>query len=553
MNLVQDISNYSSITCNSKEVQVASIFVCIKGTHADGHKYIEQAANAGASLIVISNEFAKAEGVFLDAIKKDYPQVEFMFSDDTRISLAELAAKFFNEPSKHIDVYGVTGTNGKTTVTHLIQEIFDDGRVAERTSSRLRRTNDRSVLKVHEDHEDDENAENGVRLHAHEGCALLGTIGVRYKSSDQYIELGNTTPQSNLIQEELSKVYARNLRKLTMEVSSHALDQKRCHGIEFKYSIVTNLTQDHLDYHHNMEEYLMTKAEIFKQTKHAAILNPDNEYFSRFKEEALKSKLDIWTFAINTAHADLRAVNVKISQTGLEYGLEMSDGLKAKYLAVQNQETDKAKADLDSFLKNSRIKLKLNGTFNIYNSLAAFLLALLEGISLELVFEKAPSLRAVPGRFETITAELKPLCIVDYAHSPDGLENILKGTRDLIRNSNFTRLICVFGCGGDRDITKRPKMGRIAYDLADLVYVTSDNPRSEEPRQIIADILAGIPNLEKIEIVENRADAIKRAVSTALATDVVVIAGKGHEDYQILKDQIIHFDDREHVRKALLI
>jgi UDP-N-acetylmuramoyl-L-alanyl-D-glutamate--2,6-diaminopimelate ligase len=525
MNLVKDISNYSSITCNSKEVQVASIFVCIKGTHADGHKYIEQAANAGASLIVISNEFATAESILLDTVKKDYPQVEFLFSDDTRMSLAELAAKFFNEPSKHIDVYGVTGTNGKTTVTHLIQEIL----------------------------EDDENAENGVRLHAHEGCALLGTIGVRYKSTDQYIELGNTTPQSNLIQEELSKVYARNLRKLAMEVSSHALDQKRCHGIEFKYSIVTNLTQDHLDYHHNMEEYLMAKAEIFKQTKYAAILNPDNEYFSRFKEEALKSKLDIWTFAINTAHADLRAVNVKISQTGLEYGLEMSDELKAKYLIVQNQETDKAKADLDSFLKNSRIKLKLNGTFNIYNSLAAFLLALLEGISLELVFEKAPSLRAVPGRFETITAEAKPLCIVDYAHSPDGLENILKGARDLISNSDFTRLICVFGCGGDRDITKRPKMGRIAYDLADLVYVTSDNPRSEEPRQIIADILAGIPNLEKIEIIENRADAIKRAVSKALATDVVVIAGKGHEDYQILKDKTIHFDDREHVRTALAI
>jgi UDP-N-acetylmuramoyl-L-alanyl-D-glutamate--2,6-diaminopimelate ligase len=461
---------------------------------------------------VISNEFAKAESIFLDTVKKEYPQLEFLFSDDTRMSLAELAAKFFNEPSKHIDVYGVTGTNGKTTVTHLMQEIFDD-----------------------------------------EGCALLGTIGVRYKSADQYIELGNTTPQSNLIQEELSKVYARNLRKLTMEVSSHALDQKRCHGIEFKYSIVTNLTQDHLDYHHNMEEYLMAKAEIFKQTKHAAILNPDNEYFSRFKEEALKSKLDIWTFAINTAHADLRAVNVKISQTGLEYGLEMSDGLKAKYLAVQNQESDKAKADLDSFLKNSQIKLKLNGTFNIYNSLAAFLLALLEGISLEVLFEKALSLKAVPGRFETITADLKPLCIVDYAHSPDGLENILKGARDLISNSDFTRLICVFGCGGDRDITKRPKMGRIAYDLADLVYVTSDNPRSEEPRQIIADILAGIPNLEKIEIIENRADAIKRAVSQAFVTDVVVIAGKGHEDYQILKDKTIHFDDREHVRKALAI
>jgi UDP-N-acetylmuramoyl-L-alanyl-D-glutamate--2,6-diaminopimelate ligase len=512
MNLVKDINNYSNITCNSKEVQAASIFVCIKGTHADGHKYIEQAANAGASLIVISNEFAKAESIFLYTVKKDYPQVEFLLSDDTRVSLAELAAKFFNEPSKHIDVYGVTGTNGKTTVTHLIQEIFDD-----------------------------------------KGCALLGTIGVRYKSSDKYIELGNTTPQSNLIQEELSKVYAKNLRKLTMEVSSHALDQKRCHGIEFKRSIVTNLTQDHLDYHHNMEEYLMAKAEIFKQTKYSAILNPDNEYFSRFQEEALKSKLDIWTFAINTIDPDLRAINVKISQAGLEYSLEMSDRLKAKYLTIQNQETDKCKADLDSFLKNSRIKLKLNGTFNIYNSLAAFLLALLEGISLEILLEKAPTLKAVPGRFETITTESKPLCIVDYAHSPDGLENILKGARDLIHNSDFTRLVCVFGCGGDRDITKRPKMGRIAYDLADVVYVTSDNPRSEEPRQIIADILAGIPNLDKIEIIENRADAIKRAVSTALPTDVVVVAGKGHEDYQILKDKTIHFDDREHVRTALAI
>ncbi|MFM7457936.1 MAG: Mur ligase domain-containing protein, partial [bacterium] len=176
MNLVKDIRNYSSITCNSKEVQAASIFVCIKGTHADGHKYIEQAANAGASLIVISNEFAKSESIFLDSVKKNYPQVEFLSSEDTRISLAELAAKFFNEPSKHIDVYGVTGTNGKTTVTHLIQEIFDDGSVADenaengvqlhaheetaaqRAVSRLRRTNDRSVSSIHEDHEDDENA-----------------------------------------------------------------------------------------------------------------------------------------------------------------------------------------------------------------------------------------------------------------------------------------------------------------------------------------------------------------------------------------------------------
>ena len=512
MNLVKDISNYSNITCNSKEVQTASIFVCIKGTLADGNKYIGQVASAGASLIVVSNEFAKADSVFLDTVKKDYPKVEFLFSDDTRMSLAELSAEFFNEPSKHIDVYGVTGTNGKTTVTHLIQEIFDE-----------------------------------------DGCALLGTIGVRYKSIDKYIELGNTTPQSNLIQEELSKVYARKLKKLTMEVSSHALDQKRCHGIEFKHSIVTNLTQDHLDYHHNMEEYLMAKAEIFKQTKYSAILNPDNEYFSRFQEEALRSKLDIWTFAINANIADLKAVNVKISQIGLEYSLEMSDRLKAKYLAILNQESDKGKADLGSLLKTARIKLQLNGTFNIYNSLAAFLLALLEGVSLEILLEKAPTLRAVPGRFETITAESKPLCIVDYAHSPDGLENILKGARDLIHNSDFTRLICVFGCGGDRDITKRPKMGRIAYDLADLAYVTSDNPRSEEPRQIIADILAGIPNLDKIEIIENRADAIKKAVSAALSTDVVVVAGKGHEDYQILKDKTIHFDDREHVRAALSI
>lgn len=507
MNLAIDLSNYSSITCSSKEVKADSIFVCIKGNTLDGHQYIEQAAKASASLIVISKDFEKTQAALLESLKRSYPKLEIISSLDTRVSLAELAAKFYGEPSKHLDIYGVTGTNGKTTVTHLIQEIFDEA-----------------------------------------GCALLGTIGVRYKSTDKYIELANTTPQSNLIQEELSKAVSLGLEKLTMEVSSHALDQKRCYGIEFKHSIVTNLTQDHLDYHRNMEEYMYAKAEIFKQTKLSAILNPDNEYFHKFKTEALKSNLDIWTFGINSEELDLKAINIKISPTGLQYDLAMSERLKDLYLSNAKAST---KADLERFLNSNHLSLKLNGTFNVYNSLAAFLLAILEGISLEKIYTIAPTLKAVPGRFETLTKESKPVCIVDYAHSPDGLVNILKGARDLIQNSNYERLICVFGCGGDRDITKRPKMGRIAYDLADFIYVTSDNPRSEQPRQIIADILAGIPDLDRVEVIENRADAIKKAVTAASEKDLVVIAGKGHEDYQILKDKTIHFDDREHVRAAL--
>lgn len=514
MNLALDLSNYSSITCNSKEVKEASIFVCIKGNNLDGHQYIEQAANAGASLIVISSDFQKTEPTLLESLKSSHPDLEFMVSVDTRLSLAELSSRFYGEPSKHLDVYAVTGTNGKTTVTHLIQEIFDEP-----------------------------------------GCALLGTIGVRYKSTDKYIELGNTTPQSNLIQEELSKAVNQGLSKLTMEVSSHALDQKRCYGIEFKHSIVTNLTQDHLDYHHNMEEYMYAKAEIFKQTKLSAILNPDNEYFQRFKTEALKSNLDIWTFGINSEELDLKAINIKISPLGLQYHLAMSERLKDFYL--KNAERSGAllnvssRTELTDYLTLNHIELKLNGTFNIYNSLSAFLLAILEGVSLEKIYQTAPNLKAVPGRFETLTKAGKPLCIVDYAHSPDGLVNILNGARDLIKNSAYERLVCVFGCGGDRDITKRPKMGRIAYDLADFIYVTSDNPRSEQPRQIIADILAGIPDLDRVEVIESRADAIKKAVTNANEKDLVVIAGKGHEDYQILKDKTIHFDDREHVRAAL--
>ena len=501
----RDIQDYSGISCDSRKVSDNFIFVCIKGNSSDGHEYIEKAISAGAKLIIIEEQFLNnpEKKERLEKLKSENPEVEFETKEDNRITLGKYASKFYGEPSKEIEIYGVTGTNGKTTITHLIQELFE-----------LTCPNP-----------------------SESKCSLIGTIGIKDHSSDQYQEIGNTTPSSEFIQAELKRILDKKIKAATMEVSSHALDQKRCFGIDFKHAIVSNLSQDHLDYHRTMNEYMLAKAQIFKQVSESAILNLDDEYYQDFRDEAQKEELAIWSFAINNEAADLRAKEIKISEAGISYKLDFSERLK-------NRCTD--------FSEDCEIKFKLNGTFNVYTSLAAILLGVLEGLNLKTISEKSIALNPVAGRFETIYEESKPICIVDYAHSPDGLKNILKGARDLVNNSEkLQNLICIFGCGGDRDITKRPQMGRIAHDLADKIYVTSDNPRSEKPSQIIADILTGIPSMDKCEVIENRATAIASAIKDAKAEDLIVVAGKGHEDYQILGDKTIHFDDREHVRDAL--
>ncbi len=465
-----NIRDYTDVHYDSRKVTPGSIFVAIRGEKFDGSAYIDTAIKNGAKLIVAEKPVAVPETVKLIQVP------------DSRLELAKLSSEFYGNPSSKLKIIGVTGTNGKTTVTHLVQALLTAN--ANKT-------------------------------------ALLGTMGLKLSPDSAYQDMGNTTPQSKEVQKILAELVDKNYQYLTMEVSSHALEQQRVAGIEFHTAIVTNLTQDHLDYHVTMDNYFQAKARIFKQVNGSVILNVDDEYYSRFKS-ATNQKLV--TFGVYN-NADYMAKNIQYTNAGLSYDL------------VKNGQ------ELGS------IKMKLNGQFNVYNSLAAIAVAGLEGMEFPLIQKTLAEIPPVTGRFEVIKTEYSPFCIVDYAHSPDGILNVLKGARELTKGKAC--LICLFGCGGDRDITKRPKMAKIAYELADFVYVTSDNPRSEDPDQIIADILTGMPDLNKVKVIADRRQAIQEAVLNASPNDVLVVAGKGHEDYQILKDRTIHFDDREQVHEAI--
>ncbi len=493
-----DYTKYSDIAYDSRKVIANSIFVAIKGIALDGHEYIEKALQLGAKLIVLDEDEYKQRQSEFDSLFGKY-SADHELSLDTRLKLADIANIFYKEPSKDICIIGVTGTNGKTTITHLIQSLLDD-------------------------------------------CAILGTMGLRKTCDSAYLDQGNTTPQNKEVQKiirdlvdghiseqgsEKNMSSKKPFKYLAMEVSSHALDQFRVACLSFKYAIVTNLTQDHLDYHKTMDHYFKTKAKIFAQTQEYAILNLDDKYFKQFETEALKSKLKVLSVSVQNPDADFFAADINYDFYGLSYNLR-----------TKNHGT-------------ITIKTQLNSEFNIYNSMFAIAVALKEGIKPEKITEIFANIKVIPGRFEAIKEEHTPLCIVDYAHSPDGLLNVLKGARALVKND--TKLICVFGCGGDRDITKRPLMGKIAYEYADKVYVTSDNPRSEDPDRIIADILTGLPNLNKTKVLVDRKAAIHTAIKEASPQDIIVIAGKGHENYQILADETIHFDDKEEVLEAFSV
>lgn len=474
-----DLSKYTGIHYDSRKVEPGYIFVAIKGEKFDANKAIPEVIEKGATLIVSEMDHSKSPYI------KD--GVEFQQVASAREALAYLSHDFYGKPSEQVSVFGVTGTNGKTTVTHLAQAILDD-------------------------------------------CALLGTMGLKEKLNDEYKDLGNTTPQSKDTHAILRNLVKQDFKYLAMEVSSHALEQFRVGSIKFKTSVVTNLTQDHLDYHLTMDNYFQAKAKIFQQTKDFAVLNIDDEYFEQFQAKALENNLKIISFGIKDTAASLLAKDIEYHDHGLSYTI------------VNN-------TNFDTDNNEIRMELKLNGSFNVYNSLAAIAIALIEGLSLKTIQERLQASAVVSGRFEMLKSDAMPYCIVDYAHSPDGLLNVLKGTKNLFKNDS-AKIYCVFGCGGDRDITKRPKMGKIAFEHADYCFVTSDNPRTEDPEQILADILAGIPDLSKVKVIEDRRQAIQDAIKTATENDYVVIAGKGHENYQILKDKTIHFDDKEEVENC---
>ena len=475
---LQDNTLITGISYDSREVKSGDIFVCLTGEKTDGHNFVREAEAKGVKAILVQ--------------KKIETNLPVIYTNDTQAAIAKLANLFYKEPSKKLRIFGVTGTNGKTTVTHLIQHIFE---------------------------------KNNLKT------ALIGTLGTKESIISDYFDAKHTTPQASELQRQLANLVDKSFSHLAMEVSSHALSLHRVLDCDFAASVLTNVTQDHLDFHLTMEEYKNAKIKLFEMLNHSAhknkfaVINMDDPFFYEFSKTISKEIKQV-SYGIKNK-SDFWAKDINFSRNGLSFVIICPEG-------------------------EFKVQSKLNGMFNVYNILSSIAVAYEEGIEINKIISVLKDAKEVPGRFQIISNKENsdsPLCVVDYAHTPDGLENILRAARLMTPKEN--KLICVFGCGGDRDPTKRPKMGKIAEESSDLVIVTSDNPRSEDPKQIINDILAGIKNTSNIVVESDRKAAIKIAIEKAKKGDVVVFAGKGHEDYQILKDKTIHFDDREEVRKAL--
>ncbi|MGE5573124.1 MAG: UDP-N-acetylmuramoyl-L-alanyl-D-glutamate--2,6-diaminopimelate ligase [Bacteroidota bacterium] len=436
---------------------------------------------------------AVARGATALIVEKDVPVPEGVSSvavPNSREALARVAQAFYGDPSRSMLCVGVTGTKGKTTTTHLVKGVLDSS-----------------------DH----------------WCGIIGTVG--HVIGDEVVQAKHTTPESLDIQRMLREMKEKGQSAAAMEVSSHAVVQARVLGVDFDIGVFTNIGHDHLDFHGTFENYLAAKASFFeslgterspKGLARTAVVNLDQPHAGRIIS---RTRADVLTYGITSA-ADVRAEDVRLRPHG------------SSFTAC----TPAGRVD---------VRLRLTGVFNVYNALAAIACGIAAGSRLEQVRAGVESVTGVPGRFETIDEGQPFAVVVDFAHTPDSLENVLRAARGL----GSGRMTVVFGCGGDRDRTKRPMMGEIAARLADRVVVTSDNPRSEDPEAICREIEDGVKKVrrpgEAYEVLVNRAQAIKNAIAGAREGDVVVIAGKGHETYQIFRDRTIHFDDREVAREYL--
>jgi len=467
----------TSITADSREIEKGSLFICLEGAHVDGHTFVDKAIAAGAKALLVSKPV-------------DVPaDIAVIMVPDTRIGMQELVPAFYEYPASKMRMIGVTGTNGKTTTSHIIGHVL---------------------------------REQGYKV------GIIGTVHILI--NDVSYPIHNTTPDVADLQKILSQMVEEGVTHCVMEVSSHALELGRVAGIEFDNAIFTNLTQDHLDFHKTVENYLEAKCKLFElvsasniqKLPKGATINIDDKYGQRVVE---KTAVDTITYSTegkgrmnaHDVHMTSKTSDFKLSFEGTTYDVHM----------------------------------RLSGLFNVYNTMAAIGACVTEGLSIPTILNALENFSTVPGRFELIEEGQPFAVVVDYAHTPDGLENILQTAQEIVEKD----IIVVFGCGGDRDATKRPIMGAIAAKYADKIFVTSDNPRTEDPQTIVEQVAQGVidnlrPGTEYLVEVDRRT-AINKAIAVAGEGDVILIAGKGHEDYQILKDKTIHFDDREEARLAL--
>jgi len=464
------------VTYDSRQVKPGTLFVAVSGFKTDGHLFIKDAIEKGAAAVVIE------DALFQSA---DYTWV---MVPNSRKALADLSAVVYNFPSGKLNIIGVTGTNGKTTTTNLITIVLE---------------------------------------RAGHCPGLIGTVHNRI--GNEILPVNHTTPEAPDLQKLFVKFLDKGADYVIMEVSSHALDLYRVNGTEFDVAVFTNLTQDHLDFHRDMEHYFAAKGRLFcglgvkssKKRRKFAIINIDDQYANELIE---MTAVPVITYGIQK-DADVRAEDVKVTDKGASF-----------ILRYTNQAFP--------------VNLKMTGIFNVYNALAATAVGLVEGVSIENIIDSLENVAGIPGRFEKVDEGQNFTVIVDYSHTPDGLENCLRTAREFAEQ----KIITVFGCGGDRDRKKRPLMGEVAGRLSDFVIITSDNPRTEEPDSIIEEILPGLAktkNSNNYVKITDRREAILHAVKMAQAHDIVIIAGKGHETYQIIGDKVLPFDDRIVAQEAI--
>lgn len=470
---IDDIE-FNTIEMDSRKVKQGNIFICISGFTVDGHEYVKQAEENGAVAVIAEKTIN--EDVSIPIIKLT----------DTNRALPMLAAKLFDYPTAKLPLIGVTGTNGKTTVTYLLEKIFN----------------------IHQ-----------------KKTGVIGTI--QLKIGDDTYPLSNTTPDALHLQKIFAKMRKEEVDQAIMEVSSHALDLGRVYGCDYDIAIFTNLSQDHLDYHTDMQDYLRVKSLLFAQL--------GNSYDSESKKFAV----------INEDDSSSNLLKHSTAQHILTYGCKNEATVMAEAIKLEATGTI---FELKSPVGNITIKSRLIGMFNVYNMLAASTAAIAANVPLSAIKTALESIQGVDGRFEPVVAGQNFAVIVDYAHTPDSLENVLQTSREFAKKKVYV----VVGCGGDRDKSKRPLMSSIALKYADHALFTSDNPRTENPKEILNDMTVGLEDSHgSFEVIEDRKEAIAKAVHYAEKDDIILIAGKGHETYQIIGHTKYDFDDREVARTAI--
>lgn len=455
----------SEIITDSRKVTEGCVFVCIKGREFDGHSAALKAAEKGAKAIISERQTGAPNEILVNS---------------TREALAKMSSAFYGEPSKKMKFIGVTGTNGKTSTTHMIKKILE---------------------------------------YCGKKTGLIGTVS--YMAGGEMLSSASlTTPKPQELHRIFKSMAESGCEYCVMEVSSQALAQGRCIGLEFSAAVFTNLTQDHLDYHGTMENYANAKAKLFSQCK-CAVLNKDDGRFDFMKNAVLSG--DIIGYSKKDNRADYFADNIHLGKAECEY-----------ILCTKG--------------KTYNVRIDIPGEFTVYNSLAAISCCSALGIDTVRCVKALAETGGVPGRAEVLKTDTPYTIIIDYAHSPDAIENILSSLRQFAKG----RVIALFGCGGDRDKTKRPLMAQKAAENADYLIITSDNPRTENPDEIIEDIIPGINGKgTSCAIISDRTQAIDYAIKNAREGDVIVLCGKGHETYQIIGDEKIHYDEREIVKRIL--